>query len=124
MDLLILQTHHESQVPTPEGFRIYNSVNFYEWDDDAGQYKQNAAKCKDQLRHRVLAIKPVKKDYSGDYFAIEKEIGPITLRYSTAREVVCEAKVVGKRVIPAYSSPEREVDEIEWVCNDSLLGSN
>lgn len=60
------------------------------------------------------------KEYVGDWFMLKKTFGEdLTLQYQTEREKVCRRVVTGKRVIPAQE--QREVDVIEWVCDDASL---
>jgi hypothetical protein len=40
----------------------------------------------------------------------------VTIRYYTDREAVCVKKVVGTKVVPAQTTPERIEEVIEWDC--------
>lgn len=69
----------------------------------------------------------VEKNYDSDFNVVVtiNEEPRIAVTYYAKRDVVCEAKVIGKKVIPAQVIPERVVDEIEWECTKvSLLGTN
>lgn len=77
---------------------------------------------KEQLATIARWMGKAKKNASEHYFSLETEVGEIrVLAYAADRKEVCVAKVVGKRTVPAYSAPEREVDVIEWDCTP-LLG--
>jgi len=69
----------------------------------------------------------VEKDYQYDNFTVKVWLDReawITVEYYTKREAVCEAKVVGQKVVPAKpAEPPKVVDVIEWECSKlSLLG--
>lgn len=59
------------------------------------------------------------------YFSAVKRFGPqtgpgqITFRLNADRELVCEKVVKGTKIIPAV--PEREVEDVDWVCDDPIL---
>jgi hypothetical protein len=75
-----------------------------------------------KLRQIAKVLGRSKKNYVGDYFDISRKFGSFYLKFSAKREAVCEAKVVGKKVIPAREAvPEQIVDEIVWVCTDAVL---
>lgn len=59
------------------------------------------------------------KAYVGDYFALRQQFGPVRFDVNCNREVVCRKVVRGTHVVPAQ--PEREVEDVEWECGDSLL---
>lgn len=75
------------------------------------------------MRQAAKALGHAQKNHGSYYFDLTRKFGCIKLEISTPRENICEKVVVGKKVIPAYSSPEKIVDEIEWVCGDPLLAS-
>jgi hypothetical protein len=64
-----------------------------------------------------------RKDFSENWFSLEKSFGGgVQLDVYTDRAKVCRAVVVGKEMLPAVAAlPEREVDKIEWVCDDAVL---
>lgn len=69
----------------------------------------------------------VDKDYSYDNFTVKVWLDReewLAVEYFCKREAVCEAKVVGKKVVPAKpAEPPKVVDVIEWECSKlSLLG--
>lgn len=71
----------------------------------------------------------VEKDYDTDFtlkVKIPANTDPnsertITIRYTANREAVCTRKVVGTEVIPAYTTPERVQDVVEWECEKVAL---
>ena len=58
------------------------------------------------------------KNYGGEWFYMRRFFGPLRFDIYAAREQVCEARVIGKKIIPAI--PERIVDDIEWTCGEVL----
>jgi hypothetical protein len=84
------------------------------------------------MSHRTLTVDSlVKKDYSGGTFALSKEFGSeygskIRVTWTTRRDTICRKVVTGKKFIPAETKtiPARTEEEVEWVCDDSLLASN
>lgn len=67
----------------------------------------------------------IEKVFGSFYFSAVKHFGPqggpgrITFRLNTGREQVCRKVVKGKKIIPAV--PEREVEDVDWVCDDPIL---
>lgn len=60
------------------------------------------------------------KQYLGDWFSLVKDFGGgVTLELNIARAQVCRKVVTGTQIVPAQ--PEREVELVEWVCEDALL---
>lgn len=60
------------------------------------------------------------KNATTDYFYISKAFsGGHSYEVNVSRENVCRKVVTGTRIIPAQ--PEREEDEIQWVCDEPLL---
>ena len=60
------------------------------------------------------------KDANGDYFYIRVLFeGGHYYDVNVARNQVCRKVVTGTRVVPA--TPERVVEEFEWVCDEPLL---
>jgi hypothetical protein len=61
-----------------------------------------------------------RKVYSDDYFHLSRMFaGDVELQVFTDRATVCRKVVTGTRVEPA--KPEREVEIVEWVCDEPLL---
>lgn len=61
------------------------------------------------------------KVYNGEWFFLRKEFGAhLTLDIATSRETVCRRVVTGTTILPAR--PEQEVETVEWVCEEALLG--
>ena len=61
-----------------------------------------------------------RKAFAGDWFSLRREFGgSVALDVSIQRAQVCKRVVVGKMTLPAQ--PEREVEQVEWQCEDSLL---
>lgn len=85
--------------------------------------KEDAAKC-------LKALKPCRKEYSGEMFSLSREFGVIKLKFTFYRNAVCTPKVVGTRIIEAHTKPavfipaehipERTEEIIEWDCHPVL----
>ena len=83
----------------------------------------------DLARHIATELGTFKKevDYS---FILEKQFGPIKLRYIFSREDVCTKTVVGKKMVEKSVPPpgtvlvtqQVEEDIVEWSCPQHLLG--
>lgn len=85
---------------------------------------------KEEFVGAMRAIGVGKKVYDDTNFIFRKDFrGGVNYSAFIARAQVCEAKVVGTRIIPAVTVPaqpervieERTEDIIEWECMDSLL---
>jgi hypothetical protein len=60
------------------------------------------------------------KGAEGNYFSLSVSFaGGYSYSINIEREQVCRKVVTGTRILPAQ--PEREVEECEWRCEDSLL---
>ena len=71
----------------------------------------------DEFRAACRLMQSYAKAPLGNIYGAEKTFsGGITYRAITARENVCERKVVGTRTIPAHTE-----DVVEWDCSDSIL---
>lgn len=46
---------------------------------------------------------------------------PVTLHYYCDREAVCVKKVIGTKVVPAHTTPERIEEIVEWDCQKIAL---
>lgn len=82
---------------------------------------------KEELLARTKNIGPLEKIWKDKYFSLRKTFaGGIVIDFMIDRDQVCE-RIVTKKVIPARpelvlpATPEREVEEVEWHCPDSLL---
>jgi hypothetical protein len=66
------------------------------------------------------------KRYLESSFSCVKELGGnVTLRVDAGRNVICTPRKTGRIVVhPAhvYTAPERVEEEVEWVCDETLLG--
>ena len=68
--------------------------------------------------------------YGLAYFRRRERFGPFKVRVYAPRRTVCEAVVVGQKVVPAEplkiipATPERTEDIIEWQCKSVLAGEN
>ena len=60
------------------------------------------------------------KIYQGGLFMLRRSFGPVQLDFNADRSQVCRRVVTGTRVIPP--TPEQIVEDVEWICEDSLLG--
>jgi hypothetical protein len=93
-------------------------------------YSFGARETPDFMRRCARAMGTFEKDFSiHDLFALTKKFGPFPLRFVFTRDLVCESRVVGTRVVRKRVPPkdtvmveEDVVEEIkEWDC-PSLLG--
>jgi len=98
------------------------SIGAWEYGDyDEKTYKHIPDSIKGKMAGYARALKPCKKDFSGQSFALTRKFGILTLRISASREQVCRKIVTGTRVVPAYTIPERIEEDAEWVCDEPLL---
>ncbi len=77
--------------------------------------------CNDRESIAVVARQSSwEKGYNAHWFYLRKEFGEdVTLEINVSRETVCRRVVTGKTIVAA--TPEREVDVVEWVCEDASL---
>jgi hypothetical protein len=60
------------------------------------------------------------KEYYDSWFALRRTFGEdVRLDINVSREQVCRKVVVGHKIVPAQ--PEREVEIVDWVCEESVL---
>lgn len=59
------------------------------------------------------------KGADDNFFEVKRTFGHHTVSVNISRELVCERKVVGTRIVPAQ--PEATEEIFEWVCNDPVL---
>lgn len=60
------------------------------------------------------------KVYNENWFSLRKTFcEDLALEINAGRETVCRKVVKGTRTIPAQ--PEREVEDVEWICEDASL---
>lgn len=69
---------------------------------------------KEEMEKVVRVMGSVKKRVTEEYFFVQKAFGSVTLEVNCRRELICERRVIGKKIIPAQ--PEREVEEVAWDC--------
>lgn len=66
------------------------------------------------------------KQFYSDSFSCVKDLGGhVTLRVDAGRQIVCKPVKTGRTVVHAAyveSYPERVEEEVEWVCDETLLG--
>jgi len=86
--------------------------------------------AKEVLQERVRRFAPVQKSENTRHYELVRDFGPhVKVILYTDHENVCRAEVVGKKVIkvrreitPAVTEEvEEEIDDIRWVCPDSIL---
>lgn len=108
-----VDSHQDIELPYINPFTAYG----YSSKEDAAMLLRRLGGCE--------------KKYEGELFALVKSFGPLAIRYVFMRQAVCEAVVVGKRIVPA--EPEkivpakvipaiaaREEDVIEFRCQPIL----
>lgn len=100
--------------------KLREIARFYEDNAEIGQPKlPTMVFCSSKKEILKAAQIPGKKTKSSNdsFFYLHLEIGSgITLDFATSRATVCERKVVGTRIEPKVSYPERTVDVVEWKC--------
>lgn len=109
------EQHTEIEIPQSERF------DYYRYDTKADMAKLA----------RALGGK-TDKVVSGDWFELHHKFGAITFRAVANRADVCEKRQIGTRPVPeqvlfarpAETIPAHEEPIYEWVCPDSLLGSD
>ena len=87
-----------------------------------GEYETvlNEDGTKANLAEFLTAVGSCEKDYQDDRLTVVKKFGKTAKIFgSVDRSLTCKKKIIGKKVIPAYSSPEKEVDDYEWECDDA-----
>jgi len=117
------------------GDETYINVNQYEKDEDGYvasydnidteatlAYLSVVAKAASKLQSDGQ-IESVEKKYDSDFrLTITISNDPhIKVHYTAEREAVCTKKVVGHKVVPAYTSPERVEEVVEWDCQKVSL---
>jgi len=74
------------------------------------------------VKQLIRVMKPVKKEYHGNYFTITRLFGKIKFSLSVDRGVVCKKVPTGNKIIHAARYVEEIVEEeVEWVCTDPIL---
>ena len=79
----------------------------------------NEAETKERMAKFLEAVGSCEKEYSDDSLKITKKFGDCKVIGRVDRSLTCKRKVVGKRTEPAVNLPEREVDIVEWECDDA-----
>lgn len=60
------------------------------------------------------------KAYNYGWFYLRREFGEdLSIEIAAPRDMVCRKVVVGTQTVPAQ--PEREVEVVEWVCDDAAV---
>ena len=79
---------------------------------------------REEFESIARSVGTANKGVSGEWFFLRRKFGDcLQMDWNVTRGEVCEARVVGKRVIPARpAEPEREVDIVEWDCRPLLGG--
>lgn len=87
---------------------------------------------KEKLVEVTRGLGKLEKKAAGEHFWLQKNLpGDVRIDLFVRRDQVCE-KVVTKKTLPAEpetvikieAKPEREVEEVSWVCPDSLLAES
>lgn len=124
-----LDAHPEIPLPTTPFFaRIHPPTDL---DDER---KREYARRRAAEIARAIPSK-VDKQAFGSVFSLSAKFGPISVDFDFNREQVCERVVTGTRTVTEEEpDPDamaqvpkrtvtREVEDVEWRCPDSLLGS-
>ena len=61
------------------------------------------------------------KDGDDRWFHVKRPCGPHSISGTIEREQVCRKIVTGTKIVPAQ--PEREVEVVEWVCDEPVLAA-
>lgn len=80
---------------------------------------------KEEAATLIRALGSCKKEYSDDYFVVEKAMGAVRLRFIFHRAKVCVRKVVGVETVPAkfveaHTIPASTKEIVEWECEPVL----
>ena len=71
----------------------------------------------------VRTLGKTKKTYGNEVDFRRDFGGGVIIGICITREVVCIKRVVGTKIIPAQSFPERTEEIVEWDCRGSILES-
>ena len=114
---------HGEDLPTP----TYGSVgkvtlNVWLYDEEAKEGMTQAARV---LKRGTTFDNPVQKHQSDYSYELSRHFGRYAqLDYNSAREAVCERKVVGTKQVPVTKYTEtgefKEVEIVEWECTPLL----
>jgi hypothetical protein len=102
----------------------YESIGYYEWDQEKGEYSNNHEKSKKKLAAIARVLAPCEKRWEGSYLTIRKVLNEkIRLEFSISREAVCRrVRTDEVKVVPAVEAkPERIEPVYDWVCEDKSL---
>ena len=77
---------------------------------------------REELERIARSVGAADKGVSGEWYFLRRKFGGfLQMDWNVPRGEVCEARVVGTRVIPARpAEPERAVDIVEWDCQPVL----
>jgi hypothetical protein len=103
----------------PKNFSL--SVTEYTYDDETNTSAVDVEATQRNLATWLMILGPgTVKDYSDDYFSLEKKFDDgFTVRITADRKSVCKAKVVGQKWQPGYEG--RMVDVVEYECEPIAL---
>lgn len=122
------------KLPLPDN-KVVVPLNAQVWEPDqqpGEQWRQkvNAEKSKALLKRivRGMGAGRKEKEYSQDSFVCRKQLSnEVQLLVRVDRQVACRPVPTGRTIVhPArvesWTVPERVEEEVEWVCDDTLLG--
>lgn len=122
------------KLPLPDS-KIIVSLNAQVWEPDPQpnepwRQKVNPEKSKALLKRivRGMGAGRKEKEYSDQSFVCRKHFSEeVQLMVRVDREVACRPVKTGRTIVhPArvesYKVPERVEEEVEWICDDTLLG--
>lgn len=122
------------KLPLPDG-KIIVSLNAQVWEPDPQpnepwRQKVNPEKSKALLKRivRGMGAGRKEKEYSESSFVCRKQLSDeVQLMVRVDRQVACRPVPTGRVIVhPArtesYTVPERVEEEVEWICDDTLLG--
>ncbi len=126
-----IKAHLEGGVELPYTVdTLYCNLNQY---SSEAPYERDAQKSLDALakvaQYAVKAGKSVEKKYDSTDFELRVTILEpqddydisLVVNYYANRETVCTKKVVGTKVVPAQTIPERVEEIVEWECDPISL---
>lgn len=105
-------------------------ANFYESHEDFPQSELTWiwAGNKEEFRNLALQLGRFKKNYTDNYFTMERDFSGVKLRVTTPRDVVCTKHVVRTEYITERVAKTVEYEDklvakevIEWKCGESLI---
>jgi hypothetical protein len=114
-----LSAHPDLEVGYVAGRTAYLAKPYVEGEDGVVDYDQMDTAALAQIVRTMKDGGPVEKRSSDGYMTYVRKLGNnARLELNVERSQVCEAKVVGQKVVHHAAVPARTeiIDEVEWEC--------